>query len=332
MTKSQPLVSVLCTVYNEVLYIKKMISSLSCQSYCNLEVIVVDDGSNDGTADVLRSEVQEKSWLKVVFLTSNKGKAFAQNVAFDNAIGDYICLHGGDDESHPDRIKRQLEFLLRYDLDCCITQISTCDEEGVILEKEFSKFISFTKSPEEILKGSSFPAGTIMMSKSRAETVYPLPTSLPYEDRWITFKIQKNCKALGFVSSPLYFYRQHKGNSYLLKNGNSYLLQFSALKKMKERDFIVDKVLFNEFSDDEQSELKWLFCFKEAMVDRLKSNEIVRFDRRVLLSNRISFGSKAFYFSPSIIFFIHHLKSRFYRNSTSSIAGVKVDGGVILYN
>lgn len=107
MSDNLPLVSIIVPVYNGELYIKQCVESLLAQRYPNKEIIVVDDGSTDGTAQVLKSMPQEVHYI----LQENAGSAVARNTGIENAKGEYIAFNDGDDIWAPNRLHQQVEFL-----------------------------------------------------------------------------------------------------------------------------------------------------------------------------------------------------------------------------
>ncbi len=105
------IVSVCIPVYNEAAHVRSSVNSILRQTYREIEVIVVDDGSSDGTLEAL-SEIQD-SRLHVVENTDNKGNLHRRNQAFEQCSGDYIAIMDADDISHPDRIMRQVATMRR---------------------------------------------------------------------------------------------------------------------------------------------------------------------------------------------------------------------------
>jgi glycosyltransferase involved in cell wall biosynthesis len=106
---NQSLVSVVMPAYNAGEFISGAVTSILNQTYKNLELIVVNDGSIDDTQTVL-DEFRDRR-LRVVTQASNSGLAAARNVGVAEARGDYIAWLDSDDESLPDRIQRQVHAL-----------------------------------------------------------------------------------------------------------------------------------------------------------------------------------------------------------------------------
>ncbi len=105
------LLSVIIPVYNGSAYLAAAIASVRQQSYSPLEIIVVDDGSTDGTADLVRRFGADTRCVA----QSNKGPASARNRALDLATGEIIAFLDADDIWPPDKLQIQLPTLLQDD-------------------------------------------------------------------------------------------------------------------------------------------------------------------------------------------------------------------------
>lgn len=107
-----PLVSVVMTAYNAERTIEASVKSLLTQAYPNLEVIVVDDASTDGTFRLLEGLAKRDPRVRIVRLPENHGTYVAKNAAIREAKGDIIMFQDSDDYSHPERLMVQVLPLL----------------------------------------------------------------------------------------------------------------------------------------------------------------------------------------------------------------------------
>lgn len=106
MNKS--LVSVIVPVYKVEKYLDKCVESIVEQTYKNLEIILVDDGSPDNCPSMCDSWAQKDSRIKVIH-KENGGVSSARNSALDAAAGDYICFVDSDDFIEPNAVGYMLE-------------------------------------------------------------------------------------------------------------------------------------------------------------------------------------------------------------------------------
>ncbi|HEY9847722.1 MAG TPA: glycosyltransferase family 2 protein [Candidatus Caenarcaniphilales bacterium] len=110
MTAELPLVSVIVPAYNAEAFIEQTLESVLSQTYINLEVLVVDDGSQDGTAELVAS-IARRDRRVLLLQQSNLGVAAARNLAIQKSKGEYIAPIDADDIWHPQKIEKQVQCL-----------------------------------------------------------------------------------------------------------------------------------------------------------------------------------------------------------------------------
>lgn len=107
---NQPLVSVIIPTYNRIRTLPVSINSVLNQTYRNLEVIVMDDGSEDGTEEYVKSIADKR--VRYVKSKYNMGPSAARNRGAELARGEYIAFQDSDDEWLPDKLEKQMERML----------------------------------------------------------------------------------------------------------------------------------------------------------------------------------------------------------------------------
>jgi len=167
MSESNPntvTISVVIAAYNAAKYIRETLDSVLAQTYLPLEVIVVDDGSTDETAAIVRSYAGRVRLLQ----QENRGEPAARNVGIRNAQGDYIAFVDSDDLWMPEKLKLQTARLLEKKVVWVTCYADSFDDssgrilsgykkklyEGDILEKEFAN--PFIRSPTPVVKKTVF--------------------------------------------------------------------------------------------------------------------------------------------------------------------------------
>lgn len=144
-----PLVSVIIPVYNREDVIGRALDSVLNQSYRNLEIIVIDDGSSDQTVHRCRSYGE-----RIRLITQkNAGPAAARNNGIRHAAGPFIAFLDSDDEWYPDKIEKQLRFAAEENLGMVITdsEIQTPGENRTTYQKSlFSDLL--TASPKQVIE------------------------------------------------------------------------------------------------------------------------------------------------------------------------------------
>ncbi len=122
------LVSVIIPVYNVESYVERCVKSIIAQSYTNIEIILVDDGSTDHSGDIC-DRLHKDDKRIIVIHQDNKGLAGARNTGIDKARGEYICFVDSDDYVHPDYVKYLLGICI--DNDCEIGICGYYSTEGI---------------------------------------------------------------------------------------------------------------------------------------------------------------------------------------------------------
>lgn len=106
-----PLVSVIFPVYNSEKFLTEALSSIIEQLYTNIEIIIINDGSTDNSLEIIKSFQKRDHRIKIIS-RENKGLVSSLNEGISNAEGDYIARMDADDISTPDRIYKQLNYIL----------------------------------------------------------------------------------------------------------------------------------------------------------------------------------------------------------------------------
>jgi glycosyltransferase involved in cell wall biosynthesis len=129
MTESNEKVSIITPVYNGEKYLPVTIESVIGQSYTDWEMIIVDDGSRDGSLALAKSYAEKEPRIRVIS-QENSGSAAARNNGIEKATGRYIALLDADDLWEKDFLKEQLELMHRKDCVCVYGSYIFIDEEG----------------------------------------------------------------------------------------------------------------------------------------------------------------------------------------------------------
>lgn len=111
-SQDQPLVSVIVPVFNGANVLRTALRGLSKQSWQNLEILVVNDGSSDDSLAVARAAAAKDSRIRPIDLGGNQGAYPARNVGFSEARGDFVTVHDADDWAHPQKIEYQARALI----------------------------------------------------------------------------------------------------------------------------------------------------------------------------------------------------------------------------
>lgn len=201
--------SIIIPVYQSEKYIDRCIDSVLSQSYSDFEMILVDDGSTDGCAEICDETAQRDSRIRV-FHRSNGGLSAARNTGIDIASGEYITFIDSDDEIAPDTLQanmRQLEVdpqieLLEYPVD-----IHHGTEKATILmfsEKTVSDSVVFTDWVNS--EGYRHCYAWNKIYKRYLFDNIRFPEGETFEDAAVCPLIIEKCKAIKYSNQGMYIY------------------------------------------------------------------------------------------------------------------------------
>jgi len=151
-TNINPLITVVIPCYNAMPFLPAALESIINQSYSNLEILCINDGSTDETGEVLDQYAQKDSRINVVHNETNLRLIATLNKAVELASGDYIARMDADDISDINRIKILLNELLVHGADVVSCNYNFLNEAGTEIGKNFIKCISY----QEVIFASYF--------------------------------------------------------------------------------------------------------------------------------------------------------------------------------
>lgn len=205
---SQPLVSVIIPNYNYGHYISSSIESVLNQSYRNIELIFVDDGSTDDSVDIAK-----KYGSSIILIQQqNAGVSAARNHGLALAKGDFICFLDSDDSWEPEKIELQIRKFREDAVGVVYSSINICDERLV-----FTRFWAAAYNGDVAHFYFKFPTRAIvllgcssaMIRRDVAIEVGNFDTSLNTSADWDYFRRIANVTRVDFVDKPLVNYRRH---------------------------------------------------------------------------------------------------------------------------
>lgn len=209
-----PLVSVIIASYNHAPYIEASILSVLQQSYRNIELLVVDDGSRDDS--VARIEALQKVHDFDFRVQANKGLSRTLNETIERAKGSLIAPFGSDDIMLPERIARQVAYMAdKPEVGICAGDIRTIDADGNPCGKPRAlplRRLDFEDVFRDRKPGA--PAPTLLFRRDALERVGGFEPEVRLEDLMIELKITHAGYFIDILGEPLALYRVHDSNTY----------------------------------------------------------------------------------------------------------------------
>lgn len=205
-----PLVSVVIPTYNHARYVAQAIESVLNQTYPHIEIIVIDDGSTDNTAEVVRPYLER---IKYIY-KQNGGTSSALNYGINHSSGKYVCWLSADDMFVPEKTSKQVFLMESHaSLGFCYTSFTIVDAAGNPLDAINSFYYNNPRDMVlKLMEGCFINGSSVMMLKSAVEKLggfdETLPTAHDY-DMWL--RLLKNY-SYGFLDEQLLKYRWHGEN------------------------------------------------------------------------------------------------------------------------
>ena len=158
-------ISIITPAYNAERFIGEAIESVLAQSYSNWEMIITDDCSSDQTIEIIKSYQQTDERIKLIQLAENSGSAIARNTSMDHASGSFLAFLDSDDQWLPDKLVKQLDFMLEKDIAFSFTKYVRIEEDG-------TETNAITEAPEtvdynELMKHCVIGCLTVMLDKDK---------------------------------------------------------------------------------------------------------------------------------------------------------------------
>ena len=212
------LISVIVPVYNVEAYVGMCVKSILEQTYQNLEILLVNDGSTDGSLAILNEAAASDSRITVID-QENRGLSGARNAGIDRANGEYFLFVDSDDILEPNMAEKLHEAVLRTGSKLAICNLKELDDEtGAV-------------SPRVVITEEKTAAGTDIMREKASHTneitwcmvsnrLYHhsifdelrFPERKLHEDEFVFHKVMRQCERVVCLPDCLYIYRRRAGS------------------------------------------------------------------------------------------------------------------------
>lgn len=217
MTAQHPLVTVIIASYNHGPYIEESILSVVNQTYPNIELLVVDDGSTDDSVERIQRLQQAHGFDFRV--QQNQGLTHTLNSCIARARGEYIAPFGSDDIMLPERIAIQVEYMAdKPQVGICAGNIELIDSAGALYpEARQRRDVPFRRLDfdDMFLERKPYPpAPTLLFRREALEKVGGFDPNIRLEDLLIELKITHAGYYIDGLSVVMARYRKHATNSY----------------------------------------------------------------------------------------------------------------------
>ena len=322
-------VSVIVPVYNVEKYIDRCVSSILRQTYENIELILVDDGSPDNCGEILDDYATKDSRVKVIH-QSNAGQSKARNEAIKIAQGEYYCFVDSDDYMHDNQIQRLIELMYDYNADISMTHFCNFSGEKVTISdlKDNVGNTGLSSDTSDIIELSntdcirnmhmvSDELYVVMWGKLFKKELFEgivFPEGRICEDLAILYKLFDKAKSVVYSKEILYYYfRDNTNSSTFFIKDKFYEDVFIALEE--EIEYMADN--HRDLIDyPRKTYMYWIFdyyCKFVKLNDTKNIEKIKKLHNKYKQLYKESKGLKKekfytfFYYMPSLYIKLKHL-------------------------
>ena len=207
-TNSTPLVTVIMPAYNAEKYIEESIRSVLAQTLTDWELIIVDDASSDGPAEIAQKFAEQDHRIHVKRKLQNRGVAEARNDGICLSRGEFVALLDSDDLWRPDKLERQLALQRERNADIVYSSYALMDESGALCARPF--VVKETTSFREMLARNEIGCLTALVRRE-ALGHHSFSSQFAHEDYVLWMELLRDgCRAYG-VTDVLADYRVMRG-------------------------------------------------------------------------------------------------------------------------
>lgn len=201
------LVSIIVPVYNAEEFIRETVNTVLQQSYENWELILVDDCSCDNSVNIIKEYISDR--IKLIELKQNSGPAIARNVGIDNSKGRFIAFLDADDLWVKDKLKKQINFMLKNNYSFTFTGYEFADSNGIKngVKVNIPQYLDYNQA----LKNTTISTITVMLDIYKiSKDEIKMPDIRIGQDSATWWKILKNDSIAYGLNEYLSIYRRSK--------------------------------------------------------------------------------------------------------------------------
>lgn len=220
----QDLLTIVVPIYKVEKYLGKCVDSLRNQTYQNLEIILVDDGSPDGCGELCDQYALEDSRIKVIHKV-NGGLSDARNAGIDIAKGKYIGFVDSDDYIHPQMFEVLYQEMKKQDVEIAVCGVESVPEDAHVTYEDVKDVQSNLIDDEEkefhlAFDGETAVEYTVAWNKLYLTSLFDeirYPYGKIHEDEFTTYKLMHKANKIIYVPNKFYYYVQRQGS--IMSNG-----------------------------------------------------------------------------------------------------------------
>lgn len=201
------MISVIVPVYNVEKYLERCVKSIAAQTYKDLEILLIDDGSTDKSGKMCDDFKQTDSRIKA-FHKQNGGLSDARNYGIEHSAGEFISFVDSDDYIDEKMLETLHRLITENDADLAVcSAMDVFEGKEVTQVKEIKEFnLNKVESYKYMLRGDGIPSACNKLYKRQTVGNVRFPVGKLYEDGFFTPQILKRVEKTAVTSKPMYYY------------------------------------------------------------------------------------------------------------------------------
>ena len=249
-------VDILLATYNGEKYIKEQIESILNQTYKNIQIIISDDCSQDGTREILEKYEKDER-VRVFYQEKNLG--YVKNFEFllKQVESDIYMLSDQDDVWKEEKVEKTIEKLEQENLDLVFGDLEVVDEKLNIICKSYNQYMHLDRKIKKYINSyklqyiyNCMTGCTMASRKEWIEKILPFPTNSKYmiHDYWMGLVIALKGK-VGYIEEPYILYRQHGNNQVGVSKASH---KFKKLEQLRNLSIDIKLGIFETYIENEK--------------------------------------------------------------------------------
>lgn len=263
MSNKDKLISIIVPIYKVEKYLKKCIESILKQTYKNIEIILVDDGSPDNCGKICDDYKQMDKRIKVIH-KNNGGLSEARNYGIRESRGDYLLFVDSDDFIAENICEILINNINKYSADMAICNFYYVFENKKAIKNEMSSKKDVQVLEKENIIREYFLNYSVDLNVAwnklykkdifKGKNAILFPVGKLHEDTYIMYKIYYNLNRLVRINKPLYYYRQR----------NDSIISSFSIKNVEDiMGYIKDYYIFSKNVDEDLRQMIQIECIKQ---------------------------------------------------------------------
>ena len=311
----EDLISIIVPVYKVEKFLEICINSIINQTYRNIEIIFVDDGSPDNCGLICDNYAKKDKRIRVIH-KENGGLSDARNAGIEIAKGKYLCFVDSDDKVSEDFVEKLYKGITESEADLCLCGIDRIDENDNILDEIIPQYNAGITSGKMLIKTlrdfqiSNIVAWNKIYKRDLFDNLR-YPKGKLNEDEFITYKILYASKRVVIIPENLYHYRKVQGS---IMNSKFTEKRLEFLDAYEERIYYFkeknDMELYKESISAYIEILVSVFCSKKIRDKKIEKKIIKRY-RDICKKKKniikLSYKRKMIYLFPRYYRFIKNI-------------------------